>query len=207
MSWEPVGFMFFSIIETVAVYYLVMALFRFKSRDFIWEALFVSLLINLQSYILRNEFSLAYMVPLITVVIFMFFFKIVVHIPLIWSLIATIFGYAIYAFLQIGMTILLFGSIAAAQSSLSNGYLLQFASGLIAILASLFIYKIGWGFKFDFERLRFKFEDLLVIGLIITFLILVSVIFYYNQLTILIFFFASIVTFLLYYAIWKERGK
>lgn len=207
MSWEPVGFMFFSIIETVAVYYLVMALFRFKTEDFIWEALFVSLLINLQSYILRNEFSLAFMVPLITVVTFMFFFKVIVRIPLIWSLITTILGYAIYAFLQIGLTILLFGSIEAAQSSLSNGYLLQFASGLIAILTSMFLYRIGWGFKFDFERLRFKFEDLLVIALIIAFMILVSIIFYYNQLTILIFFFTTIVMFLLYYAVWKEQGK
>lgn len=199
--------MFFSIIETIAVYYLVMALFRFRTRDFVWEALFLSLLINLQSYILRNEFSLSFMVPLITVVTFTFFFKILVRIPLVWSLIATIFGYAIYAFLQIGLTILLFGSIANAQSTLSNGYLLQFSSGLIAILLSIFLFKIGWGFKFDFEKLRFKFEDLLAISLIIAFLILVSIIFYYNQLTILIFFFATMVTFLLYYAIWKEQGK
>jgi hypothetical protein len=199
--------MFFSIIETIAVYYLVMALFRFRTRDFVWEALFLSLLINLQSYILRNEFSLSFMVPLITVVTFTFFFKILVRIPLVWSLIATIFGYAIYAFLQIGLTILLFGSIDNAQSTLSNGYLLQFSSGLIAILLSIFLFKIGWGFKFDFEKLRFKFEDLLAISLIIAFLILVSIIFYYNQLTILIFFFATMVTFLLYYAIWKEQGK
>ncbi|ASA20976.1 hypothetical protein B9T62_09365 [Paenibacillus donghaensis] len=199
--------MFFSTIETIAVYCVVMTLFRFKSKQYIWEALFVSLLINLQSYILRTEFSMSYLVPLITVMIFTFLFAVVVKIPLIWSLISTILGYAVYAFLQIAFTVLLFGSISAAQSSASNGYLLQFATGTITILLSIWLYKIGWGFKFDFERLRFKFEDVFIIVLIIVFLILISIIFYYNQLFLLILFFTSTIVFLLYYAIWKEKGK
>ncbi|WP_143191971.1 hypothetical protein [Paenibacillus helianthi] len=207
MFWEPAGFMFFSIIETIGVYYLVMALFRFKPGDFIWEALIVSLLINLQSYILRNELSLAYLVPLITVLIFIFFFSVVVKIPLVWSWITTILGYAIYALLQTGLAFLLFGSIDAAQASLSNGYLLQFSSGLISVILSIWLYKIGWGFKFDFERLRFKFEDILIIVLIVVFLGLLSVIVYFEQLFILIAFFAVTVIFLLYYAVSKERGK
>ena len=52
---EHIGFMFFSIIETVAVYYIIATLFRYAGKEFIWEALIVSLIINLMSYILRNE--------------------------------------------------------------------------------------------------------------------------------------------------------
>lgn len=204
---EHIGFMFFSIIETVAVYYIIATLFRYTGKEFIWEALIVSLIINLMSYILRNELELAFMVPLITIVTFMFFFKLVVKIPLVWSLMCTILGYGLYVLIQVLLTVTLFGSVAAAQSSLSNGYLLQFGSGLIAFLISVFCYNVGWGFKFDFERLRFKFEDVSALVLIIGFMLMVSTIFYLNQLSVLIFFFASIVVFLLYYAVWKERGR
>ncbi|MNI22022.1 hypothetical protein D3C73_755670 [compost metagenome] len=207
LSWEPFGYMAFSTIETLSVYCLIMSLFRFKFMNYIWQALFMVLLINLQSYIMRNEFSLSYLVPLITILLFAIFFKAVVKIPLIWSLIVTVLGYVAYAFLQTGLAKLLFGSIAAAQGDASNGYLLQFASGLITILLSVLLYKIGWGFKFDFERLRFKFEDMLMVLLIIIFLVSVSVIFYYNDLFVNILFFASVMMFLLYYAIRKEAQE
>ncbi|WP_249900434.1 hypothetical protein [Paenibacillus sp. PK3_47] len=165
------------------------------------------LLINLQSYIMRNELSLAFLVPLITILLFAAFFKVVVKIPLIWSVIVTVLGYVAYAFLQTGFAKLLFGSIAAAQEDISNGYLLQFASGLITILLSVGLYKIGMGFKFDFERLRFRFEDIFIIMLIVVFLISVSVIFYYNDLFVNIVFFAAVMMFLLYYAIRKETEE
>lgn len=207
MLLESTGFMFFSTLETISAYYLMMALFRFKAQDYIWEALFVVLLINLQSYVLRNEFSLAYLVPIIAILILTFLFAVIVKIPLIWSLITTILGYAIFAFIQTGLAILLFGSIAGAMSTTSNGYLLQFASGVITLLLSTFLYKIGWGFKFDFERLRFKFEDILVIILIVVFLFSISIILYYNQIFINILFFVSTVVFLLYYAVRKEIGE
>ncbi|MCL6601668.1 MAG: hypothetical protein K6T94_02250 [Paenibacillus sp.] len=207
MLLESIGFMFFSTLETISAYYLMMALFRFKAQDHIWEALFVVLLINLQSYVLRNEFSLAYLVPIIAILILTFLFAVIVKIPLIWSLITTILGYAIFAFIQTGLAILLFGSIAGAMSTTSNGYLLQFASGIITLLLSSFLYKIGWGFKFDFERLRFKFEDILVIILIVVFLFSISIILYYNQIFINILFFVSTVVFLLYYAVRKEIGE
>jgi hypothetical protein len=156
---------------------------------------------------MRNELSLSHLVPLITILLFAVFFKAVVKIPLIWSVIVTVLGYVAYALLQTGLAKLLFGSIAAAQGDLSNGYLLQFASGLITILLSVGLYKTGMGFKFDFERLRFKFEDVFMIILIVIFLVSVSVIFYYNDLWVNIVFFAAVMLFLLYYAIRRETGE
>ncbi|OKP97761.1 hypothetical protein [Paenibacillus sp. P46E] len=207
MSWEPLGYMSFSTIEAISVYCLIMSLFRFKFQNYLWQALFMVLLINLQSYIMRNEFSLSYLVPLITILLYAFFFKVVVKIPLIWSVVVTVLGYVAYAFLQTGLAKLLFGSISAAQGDISNGYLLQFASGFITILLSIWLYKIGWGFKFDFERLRFKFEDVLMILLIAIFLVFVSVVFYYNDLFVNILFFAAVMIFLLYYAVRKEAEE
>lgn len=206
LSWEPILYILFSAVETFAVYCLIMTLYRYKFKDYLWEAMVTGLIITLQSYLMRNEFSLPFLVPIITIFIFVAFFKLFVKIPLAWSFIATVLGYAAYALLQSGLARVLFGSIAAAQGDASNGYLLQFASGLITILLSIGFYKIGWGFKFNFERLRFRFEDMLMIALISVFLVSVSVIFYYNDLTTNIVFFAAVMLFLLYYAIRKERG-
>ncbi|WP_438494977.1 hypothetical protein [Paenibacillus sp. IHBB 3054] len=168
--------------------------------------MFTVLLVNLQSYVMRSEFSLAYLVPLITIFIFVCFFTVIVKIPIIWSVVVTVMGYVIYALLQTGLAKLLIGSIEAAQDDLSKGYLLQFSSGFITILLSIWLYKIGWGFKFDFERLRFRFEDILMITLITMFLVFVSVVFYYNELFVNILFFSTVMLFLLYYAIRRERG-
>lgn len=207
LSWEPVLYILFSALETFAVYCLIMTLFRYKIRDFFWEALVTGLLINLQSYVMRNEFSLAYLVPIITIFIFVVFFKIFVRIPLIWSLVATVLGYVIYALIQTGFANLLFGSIAAIADSKFNGYLLQCSSGGVTILASLFLYKIGMGFKFNFEKLRFRFEDIIMIAMIMFFLISVSIVFYYNDMFVNIVFFVCVMAFLLYYAIRKEQGE
>ncbi|MEK3718898.1 hypothetical protein [Paenibacillus sp. FSL R7-0333] len=207
LSWEPVGYMLFSTVETFAVYCLIMTLFRYKFQDYIWEALITGLLINLQSYVMRNEFSLAYLVPIITIFIFVALFKVIVKIPLIWSIIVTVLGYVIYALLQTGLANMLFGSIAAIADSKFNGYLLQFSSGGMTIIASLFLYKIGMGFKFNFEKLRFRFEDIIMIAMIIFFLISVSIVFYYNDMFVNIVFFICVMAFLLYYAIRKEQGE
>lgn len=204
MSWEPVGYMVFSTIEAISVYCLIMSMFRFRFQDHLWQALFTVLLINLQSYVLRNDFTLAFLVPVITIFIFAAFFKIVVKIPLIWSVVVTVLGYVAYAFLQTGLAMLLFGSIEAAQRTLSNGYLLQLASGLITIALSVLIYKIGLGFKFDFESLRFRFEDVMMLIMLGTFLVSVSIVFYYNDLFVNIIFFLAVALFLLYYSIKKE---
>ncbi len=198
--------MLFSTIEAISVYCLTMTLFRYKFSNYVWEAMFTVLLVNLQSYVMRSEFSLAYLVPLITIFIFVCFFTVIVKIPIIWSVVVTVMGYVIYALLQTGLAKLLIGSIEAAQDDLSKGYLLQFSSGFITILLSIWLYKIGWGFKFDFERLRFRFEDILMITLITMFLVFVSVVFYYNELFVNILFFSTVMLFLLYYAIRRERG-
>lgn len=207
LSWEPVLYILFSALETFAVYCLIMTLYRYKFKDYLWEALGTGLLITLQSYVLRNEFSLAFLVPIITIFIFVAFFKLFVKIPLFWSFSVTVLGYASYALLQTGLARALFGSIAAAQGDASNGYLLQFASGSITILLSIGFYKIGLGFKYNFEKLRFRFEDVLMIALISVFLVSVSIIFYFNDMTANIVYFAAVMLFLLYYAIRKERGE
>lgn len=205
MNWEPLGFMFFSTIEAISLYCLIMALFRYKSSTYFWEAMVMVLLNNLQSYFMRHDLSMAFLVPLITIFVFFIFYTAVVKIPLVWSLIVTILGYAVFAVIQTVLILTLIGSIEKVQRDLATGWLLQFATGIVAIFLSNLLYRLGWGFKFDFEKLRLRFEDILIVFLIGLSLLCISILFIYIRVMFNGVFFALIMVLFLYYAIRRER--
>lgn len=203
MSWEPVGFMFFSTIETLALYYLIMSLFRFKWRWYIWQALFVILLNNLQSYLLRNELGMSNVAPLVLILIFILFFAAVVRMPLILSIIATISGFAIFAGIQTLILWSVFGSVSNIDNK-ANGYFLQVATAAIVFGVFGYLYRKGKGFTFDLDKLRFKIEDILLSVLICAFVIVVSLLLYYNDILLNALIFLVMSVFLLYYSTRKE---
>jgi hypothetical protein len=160
---------------------------------------------NLQSYFLRNDLSMANVAPLISIMLFTIFFTVVVKLPLIFSLLATIAGYAIFAVTQTCIVLIFFGSISAIDGSLANGYLLQVLSAAVLIVGAYFLYHMGKGFNFEFEKLRFKSEDIVLTIIIIGFLLGISVLLYYKEIytNILVFFLLSM--FFLHYSFKRER--
>ncbi len=196
--------MFFSTIETLALYYLIMSLFRFKWRWYIWQALFVILLNNFQSYLLRNELGMSNVAPLLLILIFIFFFNAVVRMPLVLSVIATISGYAVFAVIQTIIVILFFGSISNINSVM-EGYFLQLMTAVVVFAAFSYFYRKGKGFTFDLNKLRFKLEDVLLAVLIVCFVIGVSVLLYFNDILLNAVIFLVMSVFLLYYSTRKER--
>lgn len=205
MSWEPAGFMFFSTIETLALYYLIMSLFRFKWKWYLWQVLFVILLNNLQSYLLRNELGMANISPLILILIFILFFSAVVRMPLILSIIATISGYVIFAVIQTIIVLLVFGSISDIYASVGNGYFLQLLTSAVVFFIFSYAYRKGKGFTFDLDKLRLKLEDILLSVLILGFVIGISVLLYYNDILLNAVIFVIMSVFLLYYSTRKEK--
>ncbi|MBJ9989894.1 MULTISPECIES: hypothetical protein [unclassified Paenibacillus] len=202
---EALGFMFFSTLETFAIYSLTMSLFRFKTSDYLWQALCITLLANVQSYVMRDELSLAFAAPLITILIYILLYTTVMKIPLAWSAICTILGYALYALIQTVYVLWLFGSVQEASATDVNSYSLQVVSALTGLGVSWLMYKFGIGFAFDFERLRFKKEHIVLVLLIMVTLVLVEFIFYYNKVWINVLFFACTFGLFLYYTIRKEE--
>lgn len=202
---EAFWFMLCSTLETLAIYSLIMTLFRFKTSEYIWQALFVMLLANVQSFILRNELSLAYLAPLISMFVFMFLFATVIKLPVLWSAVSTILGFALYGLIQTIYVVVLFGSIEAAQTSGVDAYILQFVSAGTGFLISWLLYRLGIGFAFDFERLRFKFEHIVLTILIVVVLLGVTSLFYYNKAWINIIFFAVTFSVFIYYSIKTEE--
>ncbi|MHA6530672.1 hypothetical protein [Paenibacillus sp. BAC0078] len=205
MSWEPAGFMFFSTIEGVGIFAMMMSFFRLKATDYIWPALFIILLMNLQSFVLRTDLDLSFLVPVINIMLFIFLLTVVIRIPIIWSSIIAIFGYLAFSIIQVALVLLFFGSISDSQTSVINEYGGQFISGSASILLAWVLFKLGIGFTFDFERLRLRWEGTLVVGLIVLFFLLFSLIMYKNEIGWCILFFISAFTFLMYYSIRKEK--
>ncbi|AIQ29294.1 hypothetical protein P40081_14865 [Paenibacillus sp. FSL P4-0081] len=197
--------MFFSTIETLALYYLIMSLFRFKWKWYLWQVLFVILLNNLQSYLLRNELGMANISPLILILIFILFFSAVVRMPLILSIIATISGYVIFAVIQTIIVLLVFGSISDIYASVGNGYFLQLLTSAVVFFIFSYAYRKGKGFTFDLDKLRLKLEDILLSVLILGFVIGISVLLYYNDILLNAVIFVIMSVFLLYYSTRKEK--
>lgn len=202
---DAVGFMFFSTLETFAWYTLSMHLFRYNPRDYTWHALFLILIMNLQSYFLRNELSMANYAPLITILIFVALYVFFVRLNIIGALIVTLSGFAGFAVVQTILVQILFGSVAIAQSSLTNGYVLQTATAVIVFSISYVMHRLGYGIPLDFDKLRFRFDDVISVVMMVIFLVIVSALLYYNQIWINLIIFAATLTYLLYYTNRRDR--
>ncbi|EHB65220.1 hypothetical protein [Paenibacillus lactis] len=202
---EAVLFMFFSTLETLAIHWLIMSLLRIPISQHLGQALLVMTLANVQSLILRNEYHLDFLVPLITLLIFLFLYSTIIKIPVIWSAVCTMIGYMLYAVIQVAYLSLIFGSVETVQTDHVDGYILQVLSAGTGLLAAWVMYKLGIGFHFNIERARLKFEHVLLIVLIAIVLVLVAILFYLNHLWLHFVFFASTFGIFLYYAIQSEE--
>ncbi|WP_219838062.1 hypothetical protein [Paenibacillus sp. R14(2021)] len=199
------SFMFFSTLEGLAIYAMALYIFRYDFRRFIWHSLVIIELINLQNFLTREEIaSLSYIAPIVNLIITVLFLKIIARIPLIGALIMTAVGYAGFILIQATLINSLF-SMQIIQTNPSKAHLVQLLTGVIGTFVGWFIYKQGYGYTKDFEKLRFEWEHMLVFVMIIAFMVFLGVMMYFlNVVGSLIGFFVSLVILLLY-ALRKER--
>ncbi|MFD1776986.1 hypothetical protein [Paenibacillus rhizophilus] len=205
MSWEPVWFMVFSNLEAFAWCALCMAMFRYKTSEYVWPILIIITLMNLQSYILRNEFSLSYLAPTINILFVTLLFAAIVKESLLGSIIIAAVGFLGFGLIQALIAVTLFGSISGVGASKTNGYVLQISTAIIVIPLSWFMYRYGHGFSFDFEKFRVKNEKLLLVTLILIFMIMITFVLYLNQIWNVIVLFVISLLFFLKYAIEREK--
>lgn len=202
---EALGFMFFSTLEAFAWVALCMAIFRFKTSDYVFQILVVVTLMNLQSFVLREELSLSFLVPLINILFVAFFFATIVRVSFIGSLTISVVGMAAYAIIQWIIVSVLFGSVGVAKSTFENGYQVQIVSAIIVIPLSVLLYKYGYGFSYDFEKFHLKHERTVIISSILAFLVIVTTVLYLNELWSAFILFTISLLFFLRYAVRKER--
>lgn len=205
MLWEPVGFMFFSILEGIGLVTLMLTIFRFKIKYYIWPSLSIVIFMSLASFILRNELSLSYVVPIINVVGFMFFVAIIFKQSTVGSAIMSITGYFSYGIIQVLLAKAIYGNMQVLESNIVNGYILQSVTFIACSALSYFLYGHGYGFAIDFfDKFRFKFENVFIMSVIVVSIILFAVIMYTINLTAMSILFLISLIFFLYYSFRKE---
>jgi hypothetical protein len=200
-------FMLFSMIEVLAAMAIMLSIFRYRLVDHVWPALAVGFVMNLISFILRDELDLAMLSPIANLLILVFFVAVFVKVPLLWSFIISIVGYAVSIIVQLLVTVLSFGSLSleVAESDPYMGYLLQTITGVLLFTLAFVLYRFGLGLAYDFvEKLRFRAERILIMSLIAIMTVSFGVLLYYKVLFIIFLTLFFAVLFFFTYTMKKE---
>lgn len=199
-----IPFIFFSGIEGLAVYAIILFMFRYNFFKYFKPAAVMVLLIAVQSFFMREEFehSLSFLSPLISIASTFLFLAIFVQVPIIWSIMMTLTGYFGYALLQSLIVSLSFGwfSIDAIQAIPVRGYILQVISSAIGFYVLYKIYRKGYGFTFNLDKLRFSLERVLIPAIIIIFIISLAIMMYFKDVFLNLFgFLVALIIFLIFF--------
>ncbi|ACT00243.1 hypothetical protein [Paenibacillus sp. JDR-2] len=204
-----VWFMLFSTIEGLAVYAFMLYIFRFKLTDYILPVLILIVLMNLQSFYMREDTHFPFVVPVINLLFSVLFMKYIVRMPLLGSVVSAGIGYVAFGLVQLLIAYSSGGylSVEQVQTVAYKGYIIQLLTGVIGVLIAHTLYKFGIGFANDFEKYRFKWESKLVFITCILFCLAMGVVVYIGNLYILLTFFIISMMIFLYYAMRKEQEE
>lgn len=178
-------FMVVSLVEGLAVYTLIMNIFRLKPLGNVREFILVISLINLSNYFLRDEVIVAGMAPVINIVLLTIFIAILVRVPLVWSALISLIGFVMYAVFQIAVSLGLqaVGLIEIEQmqqGSYSTAFI-PFSTAIFTIVISTWLYKKGYGFVFPFTRFRWRFEEIALSVSLLIVAAVVAILFFIHQ--------------------------
>jgi len=205
---NALGFLIFSTIEGLSVYAITLYLFRFNPRKYLVQISVMSVLMSLQSYLFR-EYSLTFIAPLGFLICTILFLATVMRIPLIWSAVMAITGYFSFAALQTLIVALSFGylSVDEVQSVALKGYLLQTISAVLMYYTGIKLYRKGLGFTYEFERIRLRWERIVVVSLILSLFVVLGAIVIYNVIYINLAVFVICLVGFLFYSFRKETDQ
>ncbi|GBF73188.1 hypothetical protein PA598K_01473 [Paenibacillus sp. 598K] len=163
-------FMLFSTFEGLAVYAAATYTFRINLRRYIWHTLLILEIINVQNYLARTELHEIATVaaPLLNILISILFFVVVVRAPLLWSGVMAVTGVVVIGVVQTSLIFGIFGGVDQMNTEITNTYLIQFLTGFVVVVTGNILYRRGFGFTFDFDKVL-RFERLgVIVAMILT---------------------------------------
>lgn len=190
---ELVTFLLFSTLEVLAAFVFMMVIFRENPLDYIWHLLIISVFMGLQSYFLR-EIDLGFLAVVINLLFYVILLAAIVRIPLVGAALISAIGFFTY------------GVVQGVLFNFIGGQLLQIVSSILFFVVSYVMYKFGFGFSEKYKLLRFRWEKLMVAGIIIGTFILIAMIMYQREIWVNIAFFGTGLGLCLIYALRRERG-
>lgn len=159
-------------IYNIGTFAIMSSLFQLRFRRHIWTISIISLLNGIITYLIyfTNDLHISYVVPIVSVLITFLYLAAVVNVPIFWSLVVTATGGMVIP-LIIQLVIIFcsngFFMPSELREHLWRNYVLDILSGVVFLLGSALIWFKCWNFKFDFEKVHFKFERRMVIAIAI----------------------------------------
>lgn len=133
---------------------LVLWRFRLKNKNNVKKIIYISIILSFLSY-LCNLYTQE-MSVLISICAFYICFKLFFKTKALYTLLIVGSGYAASVLLQIAIVSLLLTTNAVESNQIQPfttiGYSIQFSSFILALIISLFIKSLGWGFAFEPEE-------------------------------------------------------
>lgn len=168
---SDVLFILFSTLEALAIYTIMLTIFRYNVFDYIKQLLPISFLMSLCSYSVWSDFELSSYAPVISVFILIFFIFLVLRTSLIGAVLVAVKGYIAYAVVQtIALAILQLSgliSLERVQANKPDLYILQITTAIILFVISFFLFRARYGFSYSLNRFKWKGEGRLVLGILI----------------------------------------
>jgi hypothetical protein len=195
------------------------SLFQLKFRPNIRSISVIAVLNSIINYLIyfNKEVDIGYVVPIIAILITFLYLTAVVKVPTIWSLVVSVVGGTVAPLVvQLGIVFGSFGFFMPSElkEHIWRNYAIDITSGLIYCLVSFLLYSRGWSFKFDFEKIRLKWEHHIVITITVCSALCLPVaiiVTHINELTLNLTFLSVssflMFVFLLGYAIKKEQDE
>lgn len=161
---EVIRFLLFSSLEWFALFVLTFAMFKFPYRGYWGQLILCSFLLSLLSYVLFDVLNMKPLAPALQLPLVIICTWQIFRVHLFYAAIVATYGYVAYSFLQ-SLFILfwkIFGLTFEETISPPNGYYLQYATIISALVVGWIIYKRRVGFTFvpDFEHVRVEFRGI-----------------------------------------------
>ncbi|MFC4103102.1 hypothetical protein [Paenibacillus xanthanilyticus] len=199
-------FMLFSIVEMIGIFALTLYVFRFNLMNSVVPVLISVTLMNVQSYLIREDTTLSYIVPVLNLIFIILFVWAILRQPFVGSIFVGTIGVVAGGLLQSLLIYLSNGylSVEEVQTVAIKGYYLQTLTGFIAFAIGATLYKFGIGFSFDLEKLRIKKERFFLPIIIVLLILGLGVLMYFLDVYINLLTFVIALLFFLYYSVKKE---
>ncbi|TJY38939.1 hypothetical protein E5161_19095 [Cohnella pontilimi] len=179
---EVFWFLVFSVLEASAIHIMLLRLFRYEVRQYVLAIVISSFFFSFISYVLRSEFDLSNYFSLVTLVYFAIFAFYVLKIPLIWSFAVSIIGNICNFVLQTIILLVCAGlgilQLHEIDPFSPTARIQQTLFAAVTFILTGYLYRKGIGFAFNFDRFRWKAENIvmlvimggLFVAMIITFI-------------------------------------
>lgn len=174
---EFINFLLFSILEYMAIFSLMFALYRLNSRHYWVEQFIISGVLSFFSFSLRGLFHTEAFTPAVLIILMSAFIWLILRIPFFYVAILTLPTYLVYGLLQFGVMTSLdaFGVITFAQAIENDGaniygQVIQTITASLTLVIARVIYRTEIGFSFvPSGKVKVKLEGLnLIIAIVLS---------------------------------------